>query len=284
LAILFKLQAMSNTLGQCPSCEKGQIVESDLHYQCNHFKSLEDKCQLTIWKNFYGIQIGQDIVKELIEKKKTRTLELISKEEKPFNASIVINENATVGLSFDTNYLDDVECLHCGGQIIETSKSFICEDYLEKKCNVKINKVVAGVELSRDQVITLLKGERTEFIDGFVNKGKSTFSSKLFINEKDYEVYFDSTITDCPKCKTGRLKEFEKSYSCSNYKANDPCVFSVWKYQFGGTVSRANLIELCTRNETKPIAFKTKEGNHPYQGKLILSESFVVSMEQLKKV
>jgi transcription initiation factor IIE alpha subunit len=274
---------MSNIIGKCPSCGKGDIIENDLHYQCNYFKSQEDKCTLTIWKSFHGIQLTEDIVKQLIENKKTGLIDMVSKENKPFQASIIITESATVDLSFDTVYLEDIECPACNGKIVETSKSYICEDYFEQKCNVKINKVIAGVELTIDQIRTLLKGENTEFIEGFKGNN-SLFNAKLYIDPESYEVKFDSSVTDCPKCKGGKLKEFEKSYSCSNYKSDQSCEFSVWKYQYGGTVSKKNLIELCSKKETKPIDFKTKDGNHPYKGKLILSDSFVVSMEKLEKV
>lgn len=273
---------MSNVIGKCPACEQGEIRETENHFSCNHFKSEDDKCGLTIWKQQYGIEVTEDIVKELIENKKTRTLEMTSKEGNPFSASMVINEHNAIQLSFDTVYLDDIECPNCGGKIVETGKSFICESYFDESCKLRINKTVAGVELTTEQVAALLTNGRTDFIKGFISKNNVPFDAKLELTE-DCEVKFDSSIVDCPKCGKGKMKEFPKAYSCSNYKSNDPCEFSVWKNQYGGTVNRANLIQLCTKKETKPIAFTTKDGNHPYKGKLILSDAFVVSMEPIKK-
>jgi hypothetical protein len=171
-------------------------------------------------------------------------------------------------------------CPHCDGKIIETEKGYCCENYFEQKCNFKINKTIANIELTIEQIRTLLKGETTDFIEGF-KKADSTFNSKLYLDKENHEVKFDSSVTNCPKCNNGKLKEFSKSYSCSNYKGEQSCVFSVWKYQYGGIVTKKNLIDLCSTKETEPIEFKTKEGNRPYKGKLILSESFVVSMEKL---
>lgn len=273
---------MSNVIGKCPACEQGEIRETDNHFSCNHFKSEEDKCGLTIWKKFYGIEITEDIVKELIANKKTRSLELVNKEGNPFNACIVVSDQNDIQLSFDTVYLENIECPKCGGKIVETGKSYICESYFDESCKLRINKSIAGVELNKEQVNSLLTIGHTDFITGFKNKNDEHFDAKLELTE-DLDVKFDSSIVACPKCGKGQMKEFPKAYSCSNFKSNEPCEFSVWKYQYGGEVSRANLIQLCTKKETRPIAFTTKKDGHPYKGKLMLSDAFVVSMEPIRK-
>lgn len=174
--------------------------------------------------------------------------------------------------------LENMECPYCTGKILELDKSYICENYLNQSCSIKVNKIISNVTLTLNQIKALFKGQRTEFINGFKNKNNQDFNSKLYIDENTYQVSFDTDIVICPKCENGKLKEFTKSYSCSNYRSEKSCGFSVWINQYGATITKENLIEVCTKKETSIISFATKINNTPYNGKLILNDDFSISL------
>ena len=62
------------TYGKCPKCEKGELIQGTIGYLCNYCKSLEDKCDLTIWKEIFGKKIIPDIVVQFCTEKKTKIL------------------------------------------------------------------------------------------------------------------------------------------------------------------------------------------------------------------
>lgn len=268
---------------KCPICLKGQLEEKEKFYRCNHFKTIDDKCDFTIWKTISGKEITDKIVRELSENKKTGFLDgFVSKEGKPFSAPLIINESNTISFGKDIE-VPNVECVNCNGKIIETAYYFKCENTFDNSCQISIPKVVASKALSQEQINTLLAGRTTSFINNFMAKNGNPFSAKLFIDENDFQVKFDSSVASCPKCKTGNIRAFEKAYSCSNYKAEESCNFSIWKSQYGGEVSVDNVIKLCDESKTQEITFSTKEGNHPYKGFLVLNEDFSITMEKSTK-
>lgn len=268
---------------KCPICQKGQLEEKEKFYRCNHFKTIDDKCDFTIWKVISGKEITKKIVQEIAEKRKTGFLEgFVSKEGNSYSAPLMINESGTISFAKDVE-VENAECVNCNGKIIETAYYFKCENTFDNSCQISIPKVVASKTLNKEHINTLLLGKTTEFINDFVAKNGKLFSAKLFIDEDDFKVKFDSSITTCPKCKTGHIRPYEKAYSCSNYNAEQSCNFSIWKLQYGGEVSISNVIELCDHQKTKEIKFSTKEGNHPYKGILVLNEDFTISMEKNAK-
>lgn len=274
---------MSNILTDCPVCKQGKIKEEEANFRCDYFKSMEDKCDFIIWKSFYDKVLTAPIVKELCEKGRTPFYhDFKTKEGKEFSASLCINEHNKVAFSKDLE-VEDVKCVACEGKIIETAYSFKCENTFNNTCGMNVPKTIAKKTLDRKDVLKLLNGETTDFINGFSANNGNEFSAKLFVDDNDFSIKFDSSITQCPKCNSGSLREFEKSYSCSNYKSETPCNFSIWKFQYGGEVSRKNILELCTSKKTSPIDFTTKEGGHPYQGILSLDDDFKISMEKFSK-
>ena len=273
---------MTDTI-KCPICQKGELEEKEKFYRCNHFKTIDDKCDFTVWKTISGKEITKKIVREIAENKRTGFLEgFISKEGNSFSAPLIINESNTISFGKDIE-VPNIECVNCNGKIIETAYYFKCENTFDNSCQISIPKVVASKTLSQEQINSLLSGNTTDFINDFVAKNGKPFSAKLFIDENDFKVKFNSSVTSCPKCKIGDIRAFEKAYSCSNYKAEESCNFSIWKSQYGGEISIENVVQLCDDNKTKEIKFSTKEGNHPYKGYLVLNEDFTVSMEKVAK-
>jgi len=272
---------MNKNIGKCPVCGKGNMVEREKSYNCDFFKSVDEKCTFTIWKEVCGKRITEEIARELVEKKRTKTDPGFSgREGKPFSASLAINQNNTVALSFE-NFLPDLNCPKCGGQVMEMGKSYLCENRAASECNLYVPKTIAGKEIDAAILADLLKKKQTKFLGGFTKNDGQTFDARLVLDITEMKVSFDATIANCPKCKTGKIREWEKNYSCSNYRSESPCNFTIWKQQYGGEISRTNAFDLCTKGETRPMSFKTKGAETPYRAKLRLTEGCTVAMEKV---
>jgi len=271
---------MNKCIGKCPVCGQGNIVERERSYSCDFFKSTDEKCTFAIWKEQSGKHITEEIAMEIIEKGQTRTYhDFISREQKRFSASLAINGNGRVALSFDS-FLPEMGCPKCGGRIMETKKSYLCEKYIGQECGLYVPKVLAGREIDIAVLAGLLKDGATGFLSGFESGKGQRFDARLVLDMEEMKIGFDSTLADCPKCGTGRIREWEKNYSCSSYRSESPCGFTIWKRQYGGEVSRTDAIDLCTKGRTKAIAFSTKDKSHPYSGKLRLTEERGIVMEK----
>jgi len=81
----------------CPICHKN-IYENNKSYCC------EDKaCGFVIWKQICGKKLSNAIIKELIDKGKTKVIKgLKSKSGKSFSASLIIKDKK-VQLDFGNN-------------------------------------------------------------------------------------------------------------------------------------------------------------------------------------
>lgn len=272
---------MSEFSIECPICKKGQLKEYEKNYRCDFFKSMDDKCNFIIWKEFYGKNLSNNIIENIIKKGHSGFLnDFKNKEGVAFTASLFINEHNKIAFLTEID-VEGLKCVACDGKIIETSYYYKCENTFDESCAMKVPKVVAKKNLDKNNLEKLIRGETTDFIDGFKTKTGNSFSAKLYVSDDDFSLKFDGTITNCPKCEDGLIRGFEKVYSCSNYKNEKSCDFSVWRFQYGGEVSRDNIVELCNDKRTKPIDFTTKEEKHPYQGILVLDDEFKVVMEKV---
>ncbi|WP_337059083.1 type IA DNA topoisomerase, partial [Elizabethkingia meningoseptica] len=93
-----KTSVESKTIGICPKCQKGNIVEGKKGYGCSEYK---DGCNFVIWKEIAGKKISLSIAKTLIEKRRTKKLEgFISKAQKKFSASLILNKDIKVEFDF----------------------------------------------------------------------------------------------------------------------------------------------------------------------------------------
>lgn len=83
----------NQTITTCPreGCG-GQIFMGKKGYGCSRYK---DGCTFVIWKNSFGKTLADRTVKTLIEKGKTNKLKFKSKQDKPYEAKIVLKDRNT---------------------------------------------------------------------------------------------------------------------------------------------------------------------------------------------
>lgn len=258
-------------VARCPVCHKGDLIEGAKGYMCNHFKSMEDKCGFTVFKSYFGKEMTQEIVKQLVLTGQTDFYDnLVSKENKVFRAKLVI-EDGLIKPHFQQNALD-TPCPKCGKKVLSTSKAFICEGG-----DLYINKTVASVILSDNEVEILLNGGLTDYRTDFLSANKKEFGAKLYLDD-DYQVKFNHEIIKCPKCKTGSVSSNQKAYGCSNYKHEAvKCDFTIWREVSGKKITLEQLTDLCQKGYTDTTKFKPRDGKE-YTGFYKLDDEFKLTI------
>ena len=89
-----KIEYERESLGICPCCGKGKMVEYPKSYSCSGYK---DGCNFTIWKIMAGKNITESMASQVIKNGKTRTMKgFKSKAGKEFSARLVIKDNKVV--------------------------------------------------------------------------------------------------------------------------------------------------------------------------------------------
>jgi DNA topoisomerase-3 len=100
-----------------------------------------------------------------------------------------------------------------------------------------------------------LHSDTAEFIDGikgFIHNAVKNTSVDAYQSER-------KTLGECPECK-GPVYEGKKSYYCGNYKAVNPCKFTIWKETCGAAVTPADAQLLLAGKQTKPKKCVGKSG------------------------
>ena len=93
-----KQSVESKIIGSCPKCQKGNVIEGKKGYGCSEYKR---GCDFVIWKEKASKKLSASIVKTLIEKRKTKKLDgFISKAQKKFSASLILNNDFKVEFDF----------------------------------------------------------------------------------------------------------------------------------------------------------------------------------------
>lgn len=86
------------SLGKCPACKEGDVVENLKAYGCNRWK---DGCKFVIWKEIAKKEISRAIANELIEKGKTKRIKgFKSKKGKSFSTVLKL-DNGKVSFEFE---------------------------------------------------------------------------------------------------------------------------------------------------------------------------------------
>jgi DNA topoisomerase III len=90
----------------CPRCGLGTLIENRKGYGCSTWVSREEPgCGFVIWKTIAGKPISEELVRELVEKRRTRELPgFRSRTGRPFRAALVLDPAAEqpVTLEFAT--------------------------------------------------------------------------------------------------------------------------------------------------------------------------------------
>lgn len=134
---LDKLYANEPSLGSCPTCDKGQVVETFWVYKCNN-----EDCEFLIWKEKNQRYIDRTLVSDILREKKTGPIEFWNSAGQPYQAMLGIGKNGIAILDENGNPIETPTSanakvlneemlsetfLNMPGKVIETEVAFLCE-------------------------------------------------------------------------------------------------------------------------------------------------------------
>ncbi|MDR3316733.1 MAG: topoisomerase C-terminal repeat-containing protein [Puniceicoccales bacterium] len=123
-----------------------------------------------------------------------------SRAGRPFKATVVL-EKGRAKLAFDGDSQETVETARralegcdsaplcdcptdCGGKVYFTELGYICSNFPEKKCPLRIGKKMLGHDLSNGEIVTLLEEGQSPLIENFVsNRTGKMFKAHLQIDK-----------------------------------------------------------------------------------------------------
>lgn len=89
-------------LGKCPLCD-GNVIESPKSYGCSNWPKDKGGCRFTIWKTISGAKITREIASQILDKGVSRAIKFKSKQGKPFEARLKLEEDGKVSFLFNNN-------------------------------------------------------------------------------------------------------------------------------------------------------------------------------------
>jgi len=177
----------------CPVCG-GEIVKTSFGYGCKNYNKDDPEhcCKFNIGQ-IAGKKLSDALVKELLGNGITSAITgFKSKSGKSFEAKLALSkgeDGKVTGIRFvfedEDEVLENVVCPKCGKHVIKTHWGYKCEGNKrneEGSCDFFIGKV-AGLFLSKEDVIKLLTDRITDKISGFTSKKGNTFEARLALDE-----------------------------------------------------------------------------------------------------
>lgn len=181
-------------IGTCPACG-GKVLETKNYFRCEHYK---DSCDFILGKTFFNAKLTGTEVKKLLSGKPTKELEM-SNDKKQWKAQLVYDStqkkvvfasSKSGGSNSSSSSTSDSKpigtCPTCGGNVKETDRFFLCENYKDK-CKTCIPKSVNGVKLTKTDAKKLLKGDWLEPKEFTWKSGKKSKAKIRFHEKIEYD-------------------------------------------------------------------------------------------------
>lgn len=218
---------------------------------------------MTIYKNLSEINFSllevdttgswEIALEEIIEG--SRSFEDFEKEIQNFvNAMILEIKNSnmtTITSKFSKEVVS--RCTKCGGDIIQTDKSFYCSGYKENNCMSGGFRNIGGHSITKEEFKKLQQGEDLVFDAVFQKKGtkrKQKYKQRVRLNEsgtiESVKNHYVVMETPCPACGK-RLFEGDNAYICEGVK-DKTCQFYLNKIT-GDVVLQQEDIDLIIKGE-----------------------------------
>lgn len=179
----------------------------------------------------------------------------------------------------------EATCPKCGhGVFKESLRAFECAE-----CGVTVWKNMAGRELEREEIKTLIDTRQVGPLEGFRSKLGRPFSALVRIGE-DFKQTFDfgedkrdttpvdfsafPVVAKCPCCADGNVHELAEAYSCDQTPSKK-CVFRMAKKILQREIPREQVIKLLATGKTDLLPrFISKKGR-PFSAYLKLEKGKV---------
>lgn len=140
----------------------------------------------------------------------------------------------------------------------------------------KALKQISAKKRTQENFLEQIKKFVSKIIHDLPTQMKQSDSLTLQVaSQKDTEqqAELNAQIGVCPICKTGKIVDKGKFYGCTNYKATDPCTFSLPKKWSEKALGKTAIKDLITKGETTKLkGFKSKKTGKKFDAKLTIKE------------
>ncbi|VDG25028.1 type IA DNA topoisomerase [Lactiplantibacillus mudanjiangensis] len=140
----------------------------------------------------------------------------------------------------------------------------------------KALKQISAKKRTQENFLEQIKKFVSKIIHDVPTQMKQSDSLTLQVaSQKDTEqqAELNAQIGVCPICKTGKIVDKGKFYGCTNYKATDPCTFSLPKKWSEKALGKTAIKDLITKGETTKLkGFKSKKTGKKFDAKLTIKE------------
>ncbi|MFV0337337.1 MAG: DNA topoisomerase III [Chthoniobacterales bacterium] len=207
-----------------------------------------------------------------------------------FTDDIVTKAKSFSGEIVNVHFKDlEAKCPKCGHGIFkETFKAFEC-----KECQMLVWKNMAGRELEREEIATLLNEKSVGPLEGFRSRLGRLFNAKVKLDE-EFKQQFDfgdaeensaegldfsklPLIGKCPLCKEGQIYDIGSAYCCNNASGQKKtCTFRMGKVILQRDIPLDQVKKLMESGKTDLLPrFISKKGR-PFSAYLKLEKGKVV--------
>jgi len=164
-----------------------------------------------------------------------------------------------------------------GKSLLVTDKgTFLIETLRQKKIQTLTSADYTGEWEKRLKMIENQTYSPQEFMK-IVRKFTESIVAEAGTIQKTY-VKEQVDFGTCPKCQKGKVLGGKKGYGCSLWK--EGCTFTLWKSQYGKTLSTAQVKALIDKKETGVLTFTSqKKKDTKYKAKLKLTDDWKVVLE-----
>ena len=168
---------------KCPKCGK-PLIKMTYAYRCK-----DNECGFKLWSSPGGKTLTESQIKTLLEGGKTEIIRgFKTKDGKKFDAILGLENGA---LKYYYPGADSgMKCPKCGKTIVESEKSFFCQD--KDGCGFRIWRGLPGGKksLSKKDLKDLLTNGKTEVKKGLVSKAGNEFSASIVLKD-DFSTGFE---------------------------------------------------------------------------------------------
>lgn len=176
------------SLGQCPKCQKGQILNRKTFFGCSDY---QNGCDFMLPAKIKGKKLSDSQIKKLVNNNVTDFISGFTGEKGEFTAAIRLNPYLSICFEFPTTDDRTVgKCPLCQSRVIIGKTNYLCEQY-KKGCDFIVSGMILEKRITASQIKKLLEKNMTDTIKGFISKktGKS-FDAKLTYDSTQKRVTF----------------------------------------------------------------------------------------------
>ncbi len=190
-------------LGPCPKCQ-ANVYEHGMSYICEKSVGPDKKCTFSTRTIILQKRIEPEQMIKMLTTKKTDLLQgfVSNRTGRAFSAFWTIDDKGECKFEFEErkprkrpdknaprvkiDFTDKPKvgtCPRCQSTLFETEESYICEKSNEdtRPCKFKAGKVIAGHQLTKEELTELLEKDRTKQFTDFVSKAGRPFSARLVL-------------------------------------------------------------------------------------------------------